>query len=295
MKKLKIAILGTGKLATDLLVKVLRSSKLECVIFVGRNRESHGICIAKDLQVPTSFEGVDFLLKQPHLYELVFDVTTAQSHLIHNQLLQPLGKPIIDLTPCRIGSLLVPSINLSLVHKTKNVNLVSCGGQTAIPIIHEIVSKADLVESIEIVSTIAAKSAGRGTRINIDEYITKTETAISYFSGCKKVKAILILNPAVPEVNMKTTLYMKGKHTDLDSIHKAILLAVENMQKYVPGYRLKVPPVIDEDVLTVTIEVVGRGDYLPFYAGNLDIINCAAIQIAEEYANHVTGSMACHV
>lgn len=284
MKRLKIAILGTGKLATDLLVKVLGSSKLECVAFVGRNENSYGISFAKNKGVYTSFGGIQFLVDNPRLYDLVFDVTNAQSHLIHNKLLSPLDKYIIDLTPSHTGAFIVPSINLQETSSTKKVNLVSCGGQTAIPLIHEIVSRAEQVEAIEVVSTIAAKSAGKGTRINIDEYIGRTELAVSRFSGCQKVKVILVLNPAVPEIDMKTTLYIKGKHASMHSINEGVSKILRKMQDYVPGYSLKIPPSFQGDVLMLTVQVVGRGDYLPCYAGNLDIINCAAIQVAEEYA-----------
>lgn len=284
MRKLNVAILGTGKLATDLLVKVLKSPYLDCRIFAGRNIDSKGIAFAKKLNVHTSYEGIRYLEQHPELFELAFDVTTAQSHLLHYPVFQKLHKPVIDLTPSHIGHMIVPTVNLSQAENNPNIGLISCGGQASLPMIHAISKTCQKIKSIEVVSSIAAKSAGLGTRNNIDEYIEKTESAITFFSGCSDVKAILILNPAEPEINMKTTIYIRCFSVHYPDLKKKVFETEKIMQQYVPGYTVKVGPVLEKDLIILSLEVKGNGDFLPSYAGNLDIINCSAITIAETFA-----------
>ena len=188
------------------------------------------------------------------------------------------------MTPSRIGKMCVPIINLNSSLKESNINMVSCGGQATTPIAKVIMEINPDTEYIEIVSSISSKSAGIGTRNNIDEYTQTTSEALMYFSGVKKAKAIVNLNPADPPILMHNTIYAKIKNPKIDLITKAIKIMVKKIQQYVPGYKLVLEPVFDNGKLTTMVEVVGRGDYLPIYAGNLDIINCAAIAVAEEYA-----------
>ena len=287
-KKLKVAILGSGLIGTDLLVKVMRSNFLECTLFVGRNLQSRGMTKAVSLGVKVSDLSIDAIIKDPDCCDLVFDATSAEAHKKHAPILEKLGKTAIDLTPAKVGKMCVPAVNLSECLKSKNINMVTCGGQASMPLAYVLgqVYK-DNVEYIEVVSTIASRSAGPATRYNLDEYIETTEKAIKMFSGAKKVKAILVLNPAQPCINMQTTIFAKVSNADLEKLSLPLTNMVSVIQKYVPGYRLAVNPTIENNRIMVMIRVEGRGDYLPTYAGNLDIINCAAITIAEEYSKTV--------
>lgn len=286
LDKFRVAILGSGNIGTDLLVKVLRSPYLSCSIFIGRNLNSPGLTKASSLGVRISDRSVEAILAEPDCCDVVFDATSARDHLRHASLLGPLGKPIIDLTPARIGPPCVPAVNLHEVLGQLNVNMVTCGGQASIPIAHAIGKIHPSIEYIEVVSSIASRSAGPATRINIDEYIETTEWAVQTFSGAHSAKAILILNPAIPCINMQTTIFATVDRPDLDRLRPAVDSAVACIQGYVPGYKLLVPPVYENGRIIVTVRVQGLGDYLPQYAGNLDIINCAAIATAEEFCQH---------
>lgn len=290
MKKLGAVILGTGKLGTDLLIKVLRSSHLKCVAFVGKSESSKGIALARSLGVPVSIEGISFLESIKDSFDLVFDVTNACSHLRHWPVLKKMGKTVIDLTPSHIGHMVVPVINLQDAFLYDNLGLISCGGQSSLPIIHTISQHCANIQSIEVVSSIASKSAGPGTRINIDEYIQKTEDAIRFFSKCQNVKAVLILNPAEPEIYMKTTIYVEGTCNQIELLDYKLQEIVKAVQIYVPGYEINMGPVTEQGIVTVSTRIKGRGDFLPPYAGNLDIINCAAIRIAEALAGNKAGA-----
>ncbi|MEK7633222.1 MAG: acetaldehyde dehydrogenase (acetylating) [Patescibacteria group bacterium] len=283
-KKIKVGIIGTGNIGSDLLTKILRSPVLECGIFTGHNPESKGIARAKKLGVKTSFESIRAIEKSPGLCEIVFDATSAEAHQYNAPILKRLKKFVIDMTPSRIGKMCIPIINLNKSLKEFNINMVSCGGQATIPIAQAIMKINPDTEYIEIVSSISSKSAGIGTRNNIDEYTQTTSEALMYFSGVKKAKAIVNLNPADPPILMHNTIYAKMKNPKIELITEEIKKVVKKIQQYVPGYKLVLEPIFDDGKLTTMIEVVGRGDYLPIYAGNLDIINCAAIAVAEEYA-----------
>lgn len=283
-KKLKVAILGSGNIGTDLLVKILRSPYLECSMFIGRRLNSAGMNKARELGVRISDRGIDAIRKEPDCCDLVFDATNATSHLGHWPILKDLGKIVIDMTPSLIGQMIVPAINLGDAVKYNNVNMVSCGGQAAIALAYAFTKHQEDVSYIEVVSSIASRSAGPATRLNIDEYIENTEKGIRIFTKCKNVKSILILNPAKPDINMKATLSVKIKNPDLPMIKKAVFATEEKIKKYVPGYKIIVPPVMEDNRVVMTVKVRGLGDYLPRYAGNLDIINCAAVKTAEEYS-----------
>jgi len=286
-KKLKVAILGSGNIGTDLLMKTLRSPLLECTLFIGRNAMSRGIAKAIRIGVKVSDSSINAIIKNPDCCDLVFDATSALSHKKHAQILEKLGKKVIDLTPSNIGKMCVPAVNLKDCLHYKNVNMVTCGGQASIPLAYVIGQTNSNVDYIEVVSSISSRSAGPATRVNIDEYIETTEKGIQDFSGCKRAKAILILNPALPCVNMQTTMFAKVEKTDLEKLKPAIEEMVRKIQKYVPGYQPIVPPTIENDRIVVIVRVRGLGDYLPSYAGNLDIINCAAIAMAEEHSKYL--------
>lgn len=293
MNKLNIAILGSGNIGTDLLIKTLRSPHLLCTLFVGRNPDSKGIQLAQNLGIATSLRQIDAILDNPDLCDLVFDATSAEAHLEHWPILQKLGKTVIDLTPAHVGKMAVPSVRLADSLQEQNVNLISCGGQASTPLAYAIKEACGQINYVEVVSSIASNSAGPATRMNLDEYIENTERGLKYFSGAKTAKAILILNPAQPEINMQTTLYARVTSPNKERIEQEITKMVTKLQKYVPGYQLLIPPIVNGDQVTVSVKVIGLGDYLPSYAGNLDIINCAAIRVAESFAEKHVGREIC--
>ena len=239
---------------------------------------------ADQLGVPVSSKSIQSVVERRAELELVFDATSAQDHLGHAKVLAELGLLAVDLTPAKVGKLCVPAVNLEECLGVPNVNMVSCGGQASIPIAFAIAQVNQNVEYIETVSSIASRSAGPATRINLDEYLATTEEGVAAFSHCACTKAILNLNPAQPCVHMQTTVLAKIKEPDLERTRAAVAIMVKKIQTYVPGYQLILPPIIEGNRLVVMVRVEGLGDYLPKYAGNLDIINCAAIAIAEAQA-----------
>ena len=285
-KKLKVAILGSGNIGTDLLMKILRSKDLECSLFIGRNLSSPGMQKANSCGVAISDLGIEAIKQNPSICDLVFDATTASSHLEHAPILRKLGIKAIDMTPSQFGKICVPAINGKDCLGYDNINMITCGGQASTPLAYTLMKNVEGIEYIETVSSIASRSAGPGTRANIDEYIDNTEMGISEMSGCKNVKAILNLNPANPCIDMQTTVFAKVKDCDTSKLQRPIREMEEKIQMYVPGYKIVVPPVFENGRIMVMVRVQGLGDYLPKYAGNLDIINCAAISMAEEYAKN---------
>ncbi len=284
MNKIKVGIIGTGNIGTDLLMKIQKSKILECGIFTGRDAASEGIKKADILGVNTSFDSIKAIEENPDCCDIVFDATSASFHLNHSIILKKMEKFIIDLTPSKIGKMCIPVINMNECLNLDNINLVTCGGQAAVPIACAITKVHPETEYIEIVSSISSKSAGPGTRANIDEYTQTTKDAILTFTGVKKAKAIIILNPAEPPVLMHNTIYALIKNPNMEKIKSEVNLIVKEIQQYVPGYKLKLEPIFENGRITIMIEVIGSGDFLPKYSGNLDVINCAAIKIAEEYA-----------
>jgi acetaldehyde dehydrogenase (acetylating) len=288
--KLKIAIIGSGNIGTDLLIKVMRSPHLTCTLFAGRNFNSAGMKRASQLGVPISDRGIEAIVADPAICDVVFDCTSAQAHVAHWAKLDALGKTVIDMTPAKLGEFCIPAINAQdclVKGKGKgnaNINMITCGGQSSIPIAAAIGAVHADIEYIEVASSIASRSAGPATRANLDEYIETTEDALQRFSGARRTKAILILNPANPPIDMQTTIYAKIAEPDLPAIQAAVADMVEKLKSYVPGYQLIVPPTVEGGRVVTTIKVMGAGDYLPQYAGNLDIINCAAIAMAEKIA-----------
>lgn len=283
MKKVSIGIIGTGNIGTDLLMKIQRSEVLECGIFIGHNPESEGIKRAKSLGIRTSCDSIKFIQDNPECCDIVFDATSAKVHLHNAPILKKLKKYAIDLTPSQAGKMCIPAINMEECLKCDNVNLITCGGQAAIPIVFAIMKVHPEIEYVEVVASIASKSAGLGTRANIDEFTQTTRDAISLFTGVKKAKAIIVLNPAEPSIIMHNTIYAKIERPKLDRVNQEIVRIASKIHKYVPGYKITLGPVAENGRLTTMVEVAGMGDFLPKYSGNLDIITCAAVAIAEEY------------
>jgi acetaldehyde dehydrogenase len=281
--KLKVGIIGTGNIGTDLLIKSMRSTNVEPIIFVGRRNDSNGIHVANKLGVNTSVRGLDFFIQNPNYCDVVFDCTDAFTAIENNKIFKNQNIKVIDLTPAKLGKLCVPQINDDIICIENNINMITCGGQASIPLLHLISQHCDRLDYIEIVSQIASKSAGLATRINIDEYVHTTESAIKQFTNVQKCKVILNLNPADPCVDMQTTMFLKYKNIDMKNLLFEIDNKIKKINEYVPFYELiSLPTLHDTDILILSIKVKGTGDYLPSYAGNLDIINCAALKITEK-------------
>lgn len=286
-KKLKAAIIGPGNIGTDLLMKAMRSDWIEPVWMVGIE-ESEGIKRARDFGMKTSISGVDGLL--PHVIEddirIAFDATSAYVHAENSRKLNELGVIMVDLTPAAIGPFCIPPVNLK-AHAEKlemNVNMVTCGGQATIPIVAA-VSRVQPVSYGEIVATVGSKSVGPGTRMNIDEFTRTTAAGVEQVGGAKKGKAIIIINPAEPPLIMRDTIHcLTETAPDQQAITQSVLDMVEAVQQYVPGYKLVNGPVFDGNRVSVFMEVEGLGDFLPKYAGNLDIMTAAGLRTAEMFA-----------
>jgi len=291
MKKIKCALIGPGNIGTDLLAKLQRSKVLEPVWMVGIDPNSDGLKRAREMDIKTTSEGVDGLV--PHMMtdgvQIVFDATSAYVHAENSRKVNALGALMIDLTPAAIGPFCVPPVNL-IEHVGKgemNVNMVTCGGQATIPMVAA-VSRVQPVAYGEIVATVSSKSAGPGTRKNIDEFTRTTASAVEKVGGAKKGKAIIILNPAEPPLIMRDTVHcLTETEPDQAKITESIHAMIKEVQKYVPGYKLVNGPVFDGKRVSVFLEVEGLGDYLPKYAGNLDIMTAAAARTAEMFADEI--------
>jgi acetaldehyde/propanal dehydrogenase len=291
MKKIKCALIGPGNIGTDLLAKLQRSPVLEPVWMVGIDPDSDGLTRARAMGMKTTSDGVDGLL--PHVLadgvQIAFDATSAYVHAENSRKLNELGVLMIDLTPAAIGPYCVPPVNLKeLVGKSvMNVNMVTCGGQATIPMVAAI-SRVQPVAYGEIIATASSRSAGPGTRKNIDEFTRTTAGAIRAVGGAKKSKAIIVLNPAEPPIIMRDTVHcLTETAPDQARITASIHAMIEEVQKYVPGYKLVNGPVFDGNRVSVFLEVEGLGDYLPKYAGNLDIMTAAAARTAEMFAEEL--------
>lgn len=287
VSKVKVGIIGTGNIGSDLMVKLTRSDLLELTAVMGVDPTSRGMQHAKKLGLHVFENGVDGLVDQPDLVDIVFDATSAKAHLHNADVVKQLGKQMLDLTPAAIGPFIAPTVNLGEHLEAENVNLITCGGQATIPIVHAINQVAP-VEYGEIVATIASKSAGPGTRANIDEFTETTAKAIEQVGGAKKGKAIIILNPAEPPIMMRDTVHaiVEEGAVDEQAIIDSISEMVEKVESYVPGYKLRTEPIFDGNKITVFLEIEGAGHYLPKYAGNLDIMTSAAVKVAEEFAKN---------
>jgi acetaldehyde dehydrogenase len=295
----KIAIIGSGNIGTDLMIKVLRTSKiLEMGVLVGIDPQSDGLARARRMGVATTDKGVEGLLAMPEFkdIEIVFDATSAPAHGHHEEVLRKTGRRLIDLTPAAIGPYVVPVVNMGANFEAPNLNMVSCGGQATIPMVAA-VNRVARVHYAEIVASIASKSAGPGTRANIDEFTQTTARAIESVGGAAKGKAIIVLNPADPPLIMRNTVFCLSDEGDTNMIRASILRMIDEVRTYVPGYRLKQE--VQFDVFpapkgqqqqqgglktSIFLEVEGAGHYLPAYAGNLDIMTSAALKTGERLA-----------
>ncbi len=307
MPKLKCAIIGSGNIGTDLMIKILRTSEnLEMGAMVGIDPASDGLARAARLKVPTTHEGIDGLRRMPEYADIrvVFDATSAKAHLHNDALLQKDGKKVIDLTPAAIGPFTIPAINGDANIHEPNVNMVTCGGQATIPMVYAVKRATDRVIWGEIVASVSSRSAGPGTRANIDEFTETTSKAIEVLGGAERGKAIIILNPAEPPLIMRDTIFTLSQGGSREAIEASVLEMVATVQKYVPGYRLKQKvqfEVIGDNApvkipgiglcsglkTTIMLEVEGAAHYLPAYAGNLDIMTSAALITADHWAAEV--------
>ncbi|MBV5265417.1 acetaldehyde dehydrogenase (acetylating) [Pinisolibacter sp. B13] len=307
MAKVKCAIIGSGNIGTDLMIKIMRTSEnLEMGAMVGIDPASDGLARAARLKVPVTHEGIDGLRKMPEYRDIkvVFDATSAKAHLHNDALLRADGKKVIDLTPAAIGPFTIPAINGDANIDETNVNMVTCGGQATIPMVYAVKRASKRVIWGEIVASISSKSAGPGTRANIDEFTETTSKAIEVLGGAEHGKAIIILNPAEPPLIMRDTVFTLSQGGDPAAIEASILEMVATVQKYVPGYRLKQKvqfEVIGDNApvripgvglcsglkTTIMLEVEGAAHYLPAYAGNLDIMTSAALVTADHWAAKV--------
>jgi acetaldehyde dehydrogenase len=303
----KVAIIGSGNIGSDLMMKVIRLSEtLEMGAMVGIDPDSDGLARARRLGIPTTAAGVGGLVALPGFDEIdvVFDATSARAHVANAAELEPYDKILIDLTPAAIGPFVVPAVNLEQHVEARNVNMVTCGGQATIPVVAA-VARVARVRYAEIVASIASKSAGPGTRANIDEFTETTAKAIEDVGGADRGKAIIVLNPAEPPMIMRDTVLCLADDADPEAITAAVAAMAEQVARYVPGYRLKqqvqVTPIADDEPLdtlvdaggprprwkvSVFLEVEGAAHYLPAYAGNLDIMTSAALRTAELLAAH---------
>lgn len=289
LNKLRCAIVGSGNIGTDLLYKLQRSEVLEPTVMVGIDIDSKGLSLAKEQGLKTVYNGVEGLSELKDEIDIIFEATSAKAHLANAPIFKEWGKKVIDLTPAAVGPFIIPAVNLSSIEMDNldNVNMVTCGGQATVPIVSAI-SKVVNVPYAEIVSSVSSKSAGPGTRQNIDEFTVTTAKALREVGGAKESKTIIVLNPADPPILMRNTIYVKIEEYSEEiyvQIKESLDLMVTTLQSYVPGYRYKSEPVFKEDIVTVQIEVEGMGDFLPIYAGNLDIITAAAVKTAEIMAD----------
>ena len=277
-------ILGTGNIGTDLMAKILRSDVLELAAFVGIDPQSPGLARAREAGIFTSAEGIDWLLDAAPPEAIVFDATSASAHRDHAPRLAAAGLRSIDLTPAELGPSVVPVVNIDDHLDAPEINLFTCGGQATIPIVAA-VSRVAHVRYAEMISAVASVSAGPGTRANIDEFTRATATGLQEIGGAARGKAIIVLNPAEPPMLMRNTVFCAlGPDADEAAVAASIAAMAAEVATYVPGYRLTTEPVFDEGRVSVFLEVTGAGDFLPPYAGNLDIMTAAATRVGEELA-----------
>lgn len=297
MSKVTAAIVGSGNIGTDLLYKLVRSEWVEPRYMVGIDPDSRGLALARQLGVEASHEGVDWLMSRGEPPDIVFEATSAYINRANYPRYHDAGIRAVDLTPAAVGPFVIPPVNLVEHLGEPNINMVTCGGQATIPVVHA-VSRVVEVEYAEIVATVASVSAGPGTRQNIDEFTRTTSRAVEVIGGAKRGKAIIILNPADPPIIMRDTIFCSlPPGADQEKVDRSIRQMVESVQSYVPGYRLRTDPQFDEvpdgeggtvGRVAVFVEVEGAGDYLPPYAGNLDIMTAAAAKVGDELARHLT-------
>jgi len=284
MKKVKVAIIGPGNIGSDLMYKILRSDFLELELMTGVV-VSEGIKRARSMNIKTSIKSPESILENEEI-KIVFDATSSKPATINAPLFKKAGKIVIDTTPAGVGNYVVPCVNLDAIKNESNFNLITCGGQATIPIVYAL-SRVSEVKYAEIIVGVASKSAGLGTRLNIDEFTQTTARAIEIIGGAGKGKAINILNPADPPIMMTNTIIAEIVNPKEKELQSSVKDMVKKVQKYVPGYKLRVPPIVEDGRVSTMVEVEGGGDFLPKYSGNLDIMTAAAVAIAEYLAKNL--------
>lgn len=293
-RRIGVAILGSGNIGTDLLYKVRRSDWLELRLVSGIVPESAGLGRARQEGIPTSTSGAAAVAADPYV-QLVFDATSASAAAGHAPVLEEAGKKIIDLTPAALGPYVVPAVNGDVLELSPNVNLITCAGQATIPIVAAVADVVPVAYA-EIVSAVSSASAGPGTRANIDEFTRTTTDALRKVGGAASAKTIVVLNPAEPKIMMRNTIYLEVESAlgtdDEVAVREAITRAMARVQEYVPGYRAAIRPECERSTVKIALEVTGRGDYLPPYAGNLDIMTAAAVAVAEGYSRAEQSALA---
>jgi acetaldehyde dehydrogenase len=280
--RLSVAVLGAGLIGVDLATKVMRSDPLDLRLVVGRDAATPGLRQAAQLGLPISTHGIGSLVDAEDPFDVVFDATNAVSHAEHAEKLSTLGTMLVDLTPSEVGHMVVPTVNGADVLAHSDISMVSCGGQASIPILHAI-AKAHRIDYVEVVATAATLSVGRGTRLNLDEYVETTQDAVRDFTGVKDVKAILNISPARPPATFRVAMSLLGEDLAEDSVRTLVAAAAREVRSFAGGFDVTACTV-DGGKAFVAVEVASAGDRIPRYAGNLDIINSAALQVAERYA-----------
>jgi len=286
MNKIKCAIIGSGNIGTDLMMKLENHPTLELTMVVGIDPKSEGLALAREKGYETTSEGIEGFVKRHELAQIVYDATSAKVHSLNAPILKSLGKTAIDLTPAAVGPYVIPDVNIGDVLDQPNVNLCSCAGQATIPIVAA-VSRVTSVKYAEVVGTVASRSAGPGTRQNIDEFTRTTSRAVEQVGRAKTGRALVILNPAEPPIIMTNTIYCLTEDPDQEAITQSIHETVKRIQEYVPGYRIRLEPNYEDGWMMTTMEVEGAGMFLPTFAGNLDIMTAAAVKVGEEFAKHL--------
>jgi acetaldehyde dehydrogenase (acetylating) len=282
--KVRVGIIGTGKIGADLLAKVQRSPWLECVLFAGRNLESAGMGYAAKLGVKVSDKGINAFLEPGNRCDIVFDATSAAYHKEHAKLFEELGILAVDMTPSQIGECCVPALGMDEALKFRNISMISCGGQSSIPVAQVLANCIPNVKKISVSSVVSANSIGPGTLANIDEYYHNTKSGLRKYTGIAEVDVALNVDEVNLETRMFTSVTAWCDVADIDALQAPLEEMLLRIQRYVPGYRLESAPMVIDGGIRIDLSVEGVGDYLPRYAGNLDIINCAAIAVAEHYA-----------
>ena len=282
--RLRVGIIGTGKIGVDLLIKVRRSPWMECVVFSGRNLQSAGMTYAAELGVPVSDQGIHAFFEPRYRCDIVFDATSAAHHIEHAQVFDKLGILAIDMTPSQIGECCVPALGMGEVLENKNISMISCGGQSSIPIAKVLAKSLPDVRKIAVKSIVSPNSVGPGTLANLDEYYHNTKAGLRKYTGVQDYEIELLVDEVNQETRMLTSVTAYCDSMDVDALQVPLAEMLQQIQMYVPGYKMEAGPMLVDGGIRVDLSVEGLGDYLPKYAGNLDIINCAAIAVAEHYA-----------
>lgn len=280
--RLSVAVLGAGLIGIDLMTKIIRSDRLDLRLVAGRDVAASGLRRAAALGVPVSAGGVESLVDVEHPFDVVFDATSASAHAEHVAKLSPLATTLIDLTPSRSGQMIIPTVNRADIAAHRDLSMVSCGGQASVPILHAI-TRAHQIDYIEVVTTCATLSIGHGTRVNLDEYVETTQEAVRCFTGVRDVKVMLNISPARPPATFRVAMSLLGADLTTESVRPLVTRAAAEVRSFAGGFDVRACDVHDGRAF-VAVEVTSSGDRIPRYAGNLDIINAAALLVAESYA-----------